>query len=168
MFREEELAATAPATPPDLQHLMTFIPPSMLVFVTLKYQTKPDTLFLHNPFPLWCYIASTCVYWLIAGFRDKLIRTRESFRESSRRAVIATGVLSSLSLLSIFLPYPFSLPPLVIWGSFSTLWVLWPLRPHVYDLVRKGAASVVTVFQALVVLAGGGGDAAVEEASSPV
>lgn len=154
-----EAGESAASRPPLLQ-FMKFMPPSMLVFVTLKYQGKAESLFLKNPAPLWCFIASTCTYWLIAGVMKN--RTPTPINgicfKMLYRAAIAASVLSALSLFSVFLPYPFSILPLVIWPSLSMLWIL-------YEFVRRGIARLVTMFQAMVVWAG---NMTEEEADSQV
>lgn len=154
---------------PPLVPFMKYMVPLLLGLVAMKYQGKSETLFVENPAPLWCFVAATCVYWLIVGAMKQDHPTPRDARIWLRmllsRSAFASGVVSALSLLSVFLHYPFSLLPLVIWTTLSALFIMWSL------LQPARFINNIRVKLVMVIWGGGGGggpNSTTEEASLPV
>lgn len=113
-------------TPP-----MKYAVPLVVALLTCQYQLpdqKPGP-FRENPAAFLCFVAATCVYWLMVGATkqnstrtDTVILHR---RKLMSRAALALGILSALSLLSMFLPHPVSLLPLLMWMPLALL-LTWP------------------------------------------
>ncbi|KAL8062450.1 hypothetical protein ABFX02_02G148000 [Erythranthe guttata] len=128
---EEEARRT-----PMLMYVMTYMFPSITTgLVILKYHDNPDRVFVDNVVPLWCFIASTVVYWLIAEAMKKLtlIKSDGNWFLVLHLAALASGLLSVLSQISlIFLTYPDSVVPLLIWIPMPVIFVTWPISHYMY------------------------------------
>ncbi|KAL7158489.1 hypothetical protein ABFS83_02G146700 [Erythranthe nasuta] len=129
---EEEEARRTPV----LVYVMTYMFPSITIgLVILKYHDNPDRVFVDNVVPLWCFIASTVVYWLVAEAMKKLtlIKSDGNWFLVLHLAALASGLLSVMSQISlIFLPYPESLVPLLIWIPMPVIFVTWPISHYMY------------------------------------
>ncbi|KAL8500313.1 hypothetical protein ACS0TY_020059 [Phlomoides rotata] len=95
---------------------MKYEVPVVLVLLTLKYQGKAKGIFQENHVVLWCFIAATFAYWLIVGviLKEMTMTLICEWIQTLRRAALASSLLSVISLICIFLLYPFSLVPLAI------------------------------------------------------
>ncbi|KAL9175959.1 hypothetical protein ABFS82_02G146900 [Erythranthe guttata] len=133
---------------PVLTYLMTYTFPGITIgLVMLKYHDNPNKVFVDNVIPLWCFIASTFVYWLIAEAMKKLtqIKSDGNWFLVLQLAALASGLLSVLSQISlIFLPYPESLVPLIIWIPMSVIFVTWPISHYMYyNFIFPGTDTLV-------------------------
>ncbi|KAL8495560.1 hypothetical protein ACS0TY_019628 [Phlomoides rotata] len=86
--------------------------PVVLVLLTLKYQGKTESIFHENAAALLCFITATSGYWLIVGTLKGMISCKWIW--TLRRAALASALVSAISLICLFLPYPVSLVPLVV------------------------------------------------------
>ncbi|KAI3444728.1 hypothetical protein Pfo_001393 [Paulownia fortunei] len=152
------------STPPLLQ-ILKYMVPSVLALVTLKYQGKTESLFVENPVPVWCFLAATYVYWLIVEVMKQMTTRNRKFFQMLSRAALVSGVLSAVSLVSFFLPYPISLLPLITWTPLPVV-LGWPIFYNAYSLLHTGITSVINNIRAKVVWARGFN--LTEEASLPV
>ncbi|XP_012843928.1 PREDICTED: uncharacterized protein LOC105963973 [Erythranthe guttata] len=115
---------------PVLTYVMTYTFPGITIgLVMLKYHDNPNKVFINNVVPLWCFIASTFVYWLIAEAMKKLTLIKSD------------GTLSQMSL--IFLPYPESLVPLIIWIPMPVIFVTWPISHYMCGMLRISYSCIV-------------------------
>ncbi|KAL7158487.1 hypothetical protein ABFS83_02G146500 [Erythranthe nasuta] len=98
-------------------------------FVALKYHVNPEKLFVDNVVPLWCFIASTGFYWLVAEAMKKSTLNPDGNRFLILNlAALASGLLSVLSQISlIFLTYPDSIVPLLVWIPMPVAFVFWQI-----------------------------------------
>ncbi|GFP80892.1 hypothetical protein PHJA_000232500 [Phtheirospermum japonicum] len=119
--------------------VMKYWVPSVLALATLKYQGKAESLFVENPIPVWCFLAATCVYWLTVGAMKQMpprigVKCKCYKNIVLSYAALTFGVLSAISLLSIFLPRQIALLLLVIWISLPIV-LAWPILKYAFKLV---------------------------------
>ncbi|GER44873.1 neuronal acetylcholine receptor subunit beta-4 [Striga asiatica] len=117
-----------------LSGFMKYAVPSALVLLNMKYPSGPNkSPFGEMPSAVWCFLAATGAYWLLAG-RKIRAANRKLMHAAARVCVLVT----LLSLLAFFLP-----------GEKWTLLILPPaalLMWHVLEFgYRWSAAKVANV-----------------------
>lgn len=115
---------------PPLKQPMKYAVPTVLPLLLFRYGLKPDALLRENQAALLFFLVVTVVYWFIAG----AVKKNDNYY--LRFAALALGIQSILCLLSMFVSYPFSLLPLLIFPTALALFLT-------YTCIRQRNVTVI-------------------------
>ncbi|GER30769.1 DCD (Development and Cell Death) domain protein [Striga asiatica] len=121
-FRRRFSPDRKPLRPPQ-SGFMKYAVPSALVLVSMKYPSGPDKgPFCEKPAAVWCFLAATGTYWLIAGRK-----MQAGSRKLMRLVALVSVLVSVVSLLAVFLPgekWPLFVPPaaLLMWHELKCVY----------------------------------------------
>ncbi|KAL8495556.1 hypothetical protein ACS0TY_019624 [Phlomoides rotata] len=131
---------------------MKQVVPLLFTLLQLKYQGKADNIFDENPVALGCLIAATCAYWLIVEKIKEMTSLSRSCEwiPTLLHAALASSLLSVISFVCIFLPYPPSLVALsIVITSFVSLALAYAFSLFIRG-IKWGVKKVHGVFSLFI------------------
>ncbi|KAL3516937.1 hypothetical protein ACH5RR_023839 [Cinchona calisaya] len=132
---------------PPCHTIFKYLIPSLLAIVAVKYQAINKDPSRTRPLQTWSFLIAILLYSLVL-FAAKQSRNRcNRYLESLGRAALASGVVSSLSLISLLLPY---IPSLLLLYTASALFVLISTFP----IIQRTLAQIKTALGMCICSAG--------------
>ncbi|KAH7576298.1 hypothetical protein ACOSP7_003466 [Xanthoceras sorbifolium] len=132
-----------------------FLIPLLIAVLQVNNQGTNNYSFETHPTNLWAFLLATLVYCLAfaADIKYQFYNPRLSYAQLSRLVAVISGSLSSVSLISIFLPYLPGRLIFIVWASFSTVvsrsLIISLCRWLYYQMIMKTFFQVVGIWNRL-------------------
>ncbi|KAL3537004.1 hypothetical protein ACH5RR_000370 [Cinchona calisaya] len=136
-------------TTPPFHPVFKFLIPSLLAVVAFKYQGSSEDPSKTHPLQTWSFVLAIFIYSLITSFAITIKQPQNQsakFLQFLKLAALASGVVSSLLLVSLLLPrFPGLILLYTSWALFAII-LAWPiLQMATCNWLLRGTKIVLDV-----------------------